>query len=118
MTPDEVTLKLVFSWQTTISLISFVIMAVACGVLAVRHKSWAAWGATAGFACQTFDAAWGVMQWLAPEWEAAHTLFWYLGLGPLMWEYGPLVFLVTALCFAVFVFRHPPRRSRSSDSAA
>lgn len=116
--PDEVTLQLVFSWQTAISLIGHLMMAVACGVLAVRHRSWAAWVATAGFACQTFHAAWDVIQWLAPEWEAARTLFWYLSLGTWSWEYGPLVLLVAALGFAVFVFRHERRRSGNSDRAA
>lgn len=116
MASDDLTLQ-VLDMGVAYAAVAYLLLALACGVLAVRNRSRAAWLAAAGFGYMAISAslyvAWIALAWFVPQWD---TMLLSEVSGRL-WLFQPLALLVAAAGFAVYAFRQQGRGC-DSDSAA
>lgn len=117
MASNDATLRLVEMSVAHVA-IGYLLMTLACGALARRHKSWAAWLATAGFGYLAITTSIYVMlggiTWFFPSWDVE----WLSNLSGSLSRFGRLALFVAAIGFSVFVFRHERRRGDNSNSPA
>lgn len=112
MTSDEVTLQ-VFDLGIVPAAIAYLVLAVACVVLARSYRSWSAWLAAAGFGCMALSSLWLTVQfmitWFAPHWDIAPAVT-VMGEGLWQWYLRMLALLLAAFGLTGFAWQ---RRKKS-----